>query len=142
MRNDALLESVTDLLSKEADTLLALVNFYGLVIVAVIGWVVNTGKDGPGISWFRVIVFNLCFLAFFAASFAGFWYLYDRIEITAGLWRDLAADSGATNRDSVERIVWLPPRDWLWGLWGFNVLVLLLVTVLLRKGGYGRAEAA
>jgi hypothetical protein len=120
MRSEALLAATTELLAKEAELLLALVNFYALIIVAVIGWIVNTGKDGPGVSWFRVILFNSGFLAFLAVSFAGFWYLYERIAATAALWARLA------------------PRDWLWALWGFNALVLILATVLLRRGGYGR----
>jgi hypothetical protein len=131
MHSEALLQAATELLGKEAELLFALVNFYGLIIVAVIGWIVNTGKDGPGISWFRVVLFNTGFLAFLAASFAGFWYLYERIAATAALWARLAgSDAGA--------IVWLPPRDWLWAVWIFNGLILFLATVLLRRGGYGR----
>ena len=136
MGDGALLASVTALLSKEADLIFALINFYGLVIIAVIGWIVNTGKDGPGVSLFRVFLFNLGFLGFFAASFAGFWFLYERLEQTAALWRTLAARGG--DADAIDRLAWLPPKDWLWSIWGFNAMILVLASVLLRKGGFGR----
>ncbi|MDX2236565.1 MAG: hypothetical protein NW203_03285 [Hyphomonadaceae bacterium] len=136
MTDPALLASVTDLVGKQADLLFALINFYGLVVIAVIGWIVNTGKDGPGVSWVRVILFNMGFAAFFAASFAGFWYLYERLTATVALWRTLAleADGGA----AVDAIAFMPPIQWLWSIWGFNALILILATVLLRSGGYGR----
>ena len=136
MSDPALLSSVTALLGKEADLIFALINFYGLVIIAVIGWIVNTGKDGPGVSLFRVFLFNLGFLGFFAASFAGFWFLYERLEQTAALWRTLAARGG--DADAIDRLAWLPPKDWLWSIWGFNAMILVLASVLLRKGGFGR----
>jgi hypothetical protein len=98
---------------------------------------VNTGKDGPGVSWFRVALFNLGFVAFFAATFGGLWLLYDRMAAALAFWRGLAGSSGAAPA-SLEAITMLPPQEWLWGLWGFNVMVLLLATVLLRQGGYGR----
>ncbi len=48
MSDPTILASLTDLIGKLADILLALVNLYGVVVIAVIGWIVNTGKDGPG----------------------------------------------------------------------------------------------
>lgn len=140
MNETALLAATTDLLGKEADLLFALVNFYGLVIIAVIGWIVNTGKDGPGVSWFRVGLFNLGFLAFFVASFAGFWFLFERMEATAAVWKQLAARADVVERGATEAIVWLPPKYFLWSIWAFNAMILLLATVLLRRGGFGRAE--
>jgi len=140
MNDTALLASVTDLLGKEADLLFALVNFYGLVIIAVIGWIVNTGKEGPGVSWFRVFLFNLGFAGFFTAAFGGFWFLYERLQHTAALWRDLAQRAGGAAAQ-IDQLAWLPPQDWLWSIWGFNVLILILASVLLRRGGYGRGAA-
>jgi hypothetical protein len=140
MNDAALLASTTELLGKEADLLFAVVNFYGLVIIAVIGWIVNTGKDGPGVSWFRVFLFTLGFAGFFAASFAGFWFLYERLEETARLWRDLATQAGKDTIPAarIDRLAWLPPKEWLWSIWGFNGMVLLLAAILIRQGGYGR----
>ena len=139
MDDGALLASVTALLGKEADLIFALINFYGLVIIAVIGWIVNTGKDGPGVSLFRVFLFNLGFLGFFAASFAGFWFLYERLEQTAALWRTLAARANdAASVSAIDRLARLPPKEWLWSIWGFNAMILILASVLLRKGGFGR----
>lgn len=138
MNETALLAATTELLGKEADLLFALVNFYGLVIIAVIGWIVNTGKDGPGVSWFRIGLFNLGFLAFFAASFAGFWFLFERIEATAAVWRSLAVRFGAAPGPQIASIAWLPPKAYLWSIWGFNGMILLLASVLLRQGGFGK----
>jgi hypothetical protein len=140
MNETALLASTTELLGKEADLLFALINFYGLVIIAVIGWIVNTGKDGPGVSWFRVLLFNLGFLGFFVASFGGFWFLYERLEETAQVWRQLAMQAGGASlpAGSIDRLAWLPPKQWLWSIWGFNGMILILASVLLRRGGFGR----
>ncbi|MBI1250076.1 MAG: hypothetical protein GC189_01215 [Alphaproteobacteria bacterium] len=138
MTDTALLESVTELAGKQADLLFALVNFYGLVVIAVIGWIVNTGKDGPGVSWARVVLFNLGFLAFFAASFAGFWFLYDRMAGTVALWGRLARAADVQESGAIAALTAMPPIDYLWGMWGFNALILVLATVLLRRGGYGR----
>lgn len=132
-----MLASVTDLVGKLADLMFALINFYGLVVIAVIGWIVNTGKDGPGVSWFRVFLFNIGFLAFFAASFAGFWFLYERLIAAAELWRQLAAQNGA-DPSGVQALAWLPPQEWVFSISGFNVIILVLASVLLRQGGYGR----
>lgn len=133
--NAEVLPVLTDLIGKQADILLALVNFYGLVVIAVIGWIVNTGKDGPGVSWFRVWLFNLGFLAFFAAHFAGTWFVYDRLQQTMALWSE-AAGGGA----KFAALAFLPPREWLFAIWGFNAIILLLASVLLRQGGYGRTK--
>jgi hypothetical protein len=129
----AVLSSLTDIIAKLADILLALVNLYGVVVIAVIGWIVNTGKDGPGVGWFRVMFFTLGFAAFFAAHFAGVWFVYDRLQGVMAEWSSLA---GAR----YETLAWLPPREWLAAIWGMNVVILLLAAVLLRQGGYGRGE--
>jgi hypothetical protein len=141
MNEAGLLESVTTLIGKQADILLALINFYGLIVIAVIGWIVNTGKDGPGVSWFRVFLFMLGFLGFFAVSFAGFWYAYERLSASVALWSRLAAHAGA-EPSAISAIVWLPPREWLWGLWIFNGFILLFASILLRRGGYGRGAGS
>lgn len=133
MNDPAVLASLTDIIGKLADILLALVNLYGVVVIAVIGWIVNTGKDGPGVGWFRIIFFTLGFAAFFAAHFAGIWFVYDRLQAVMAQWAALA---GAR----YEGLAWLPPREWLAAIWGLNAIILFLAAVLLRQGGYGRDE--
>jgi hypothetical protein len=128
-----LLASLTDLIGKLADILLALVNLYGVVVIAVIGWIVNTGKDGPGVGWFRVMFFTVGFAAFFAAHFAGVWFVYDRLQAVMAEWSQLAGER-------YQALAWLPPREWLAAIWALNAVILLLAGVLLRQGGYGRAE--
>lgn len=135
MNDPALLSVLTDLIGKQADILLALINFYGFVVIAVIGWIVNTGKDGPGVSWLRVILFVLGFLAFFAAHFAGVWFVYEKFQSSLTLWSE-AAGGGR----QLEALAWLPPQDWLFAIWGFNLIILILSAVLLRQGGYGRKQ--
>jgi hypothetical protein len=138
MGESVLLASITDLIGKQADLLFALVNFYAIVVIAVIGWIVNTGKDGPGVSWFRVSLFLLGFLAFFIVAFGAIWLLYERLGQTMGVWADLARRTGEAPPTAVARLASLPPQNWLWGLWGFNALILILATVLLRQGGFGK----
>ncbi len=133
MSDPTILASLTDLIGKLADILLALVNLYGVVVIAVIGWIVNTGKDGPGVGWFRVMFFTVGFAAFFAAHFAGVWFVYDRLQSVMAEWSRLA---GAR----FEALAWLPAREWLAAIWGLDVVILLLAAVLLRQGGYGRNE--
>lgn len=135
--NAVLLETLTQLAAKQSELLFALLNFYGLVVVAVVGWLVNTAKDSPGVSWARVILFNLGFLLFFAATFGGFWYLYGQLGVTIELWRQEAEAFGGS-RAGLAQLSWLPPQRWLFGLWGFNAVMLLLSTVVLRRGGAGR----
>jgi hypothetical protein len=137
MADAELLPALTDLIAKQADILLALVNFYGLVVIAVIGWIVNTGKDGPGVSWFRLVLFNLGFMAFFAAHFAGTWYVYERFERSIALWAQTAGGGRA-----ITELAWLPPKTWLFAIWAFNAIILVLASVLLRQGGYGRKPPA
>jgi hypothetical protein len=139
MSEGALLDSLTSLIDTQAHMLFALVNFYGLVVIAVIGWIVNTGKDSSGISWFRIVLFNLGMLFFFAVTFAGFWFLYERLAATMAAWAELAAREPGFGREA-QGLARLPPREVLFGLWGFNAVILMLATVLLRKGGYGRPE--
>lgn len=137
MPDHSLLSSLTELVGKQADILLALVNLYGLVVIAVIGWIVNTGKEGPGISWFRILLFNLGFLAFFAAHFAGTWFVYERFEATVALWARLAGDAAGED-PAIALLTNLPPTEIIVSIWALNAIVLLLATVLLRQGGYGR----
>jgi hypothetical protein len=99
-----ILASLTDLIGKLADILLALVNLYGVVVIAVIGWIVNTGKDGPGVGWFRVMFFTVGFVAFFAAHFAGVWFVYDRLQSVMAQWSRLASAR-------FEALAWLPARE-------------------------------
>lgn len=137
MAEATVLGILTDLAGKQSDMLFALLNFYGLVVLAVVGWLVNTSKDSDGISWFRIFLFNLGFLCFFAASFGGFWYLYGQLSETIAAWREAAMAQGAIGQDRLDRLVWLPPQRWLWGIWGFNAVMLLLATVVLRRGRGG-----
>jgi hypothetical protein len=139
MSDEALLSALTSLIGTQADMLFALVNFYGLVVIAVIGWIVNTGKDSAGISWFRIFLFNVGLCFFFAVVFGAFWFLYDKLTSTITAWAALAGESPSTGAE-LAGLAWFPPIEVLWGLWGFNVVILILATVLLRKGGYGRPE--
>jgi hypothetical protein len=138
MAEASVLGILTEVAGKQSDMLFALLNFYGLVVLAVVGWLVNTAKDSAGISWFRILLFNLGFLAFFTATFGGFWYLYGQLSQTVAAWRAAAAATGAIAPEQLNALAWLPPQKWLFGLWGFNAVMLLLATVVLRRGGGGR----
>lgn len=132
--SDAVLDTLTTLASKQADLIFALLNFYGLVILAVVGWLVNTALKSPGLSWFRIWLFNLGFLFFFAATFGGFWYFYQQVSLSVAAWADAMRATGAVSPERLAALVWLPPQEWLWGLWPFNLVMLILATVILRRG--------
>jgi len=134
MPQTVLIETLTTLASKQSDLIFALLNFYGLVILAVIGWLVNTAPKSPGLSWFRILLFNIGFLCFFGATFGGFWYLYTQVSSTVAAWADAMLALGAIPAERLDALVWLPPREWLWGLWPFNAVLLLLSTIVLRRG--------
>lgn len=137
MNNAAMLGVLTELAAKQAELIFALINFYGLVVLAVVGWLVNTAKDSAGVSWLRILLFNMGFLFFFAATFAGFWYLHAQLQTTITLWGEAAKANGA-RPEAIAMLTWLPPQRWLWGLWALNVTLLCLSTVVLRRGGGGR----
>lgn len=137
MNDASMLGVLTELAAKQAELMFALINFYGLVVLAVVGWLVNTAKDSAGVSWFRIFLFNVGFLFFFAATFAGFWYLHAQLQTTITLWGEAARASGA-RPEAIAMLTWLPPQRWLWGLWALNVTLLCLSTVVLRRGGGGR----
>lgn len=137
MSDANMLGVLTDLAAKQAELIFALMNFYGLVVLAVVGWLVNTAKDSPGVSWVRIFLFNAGFLFFFGATFAGFWFLFAQLQATITLWGEAARANGARPED-VAVLTWLPPQSWLWGLWALNVTLLGLSTIVLRRGGGGR----
>lgn len=131
------LEILTQLAAKQAELVFALVNFYGLVVLAVVGWLVNTAKDSAGISWVRILLFNAGFLFFFGATFAGFWFLLGQLQTTISLWAE-AAKANGMDADAIKALTWLPPQKWLHALWVLNFALLALSTVVLRRGGGGR----
>lgn len=137
MADSTMLEVLTDLAGKQSDLIFALMNFYGLVVLAVVGWLVNTAKDSQGVSWLRILLFNLGFLFFFVATFAGFWFLYGHLQVTIALWSEAAKATGARPQ-AVSALTSLPPQRWLWGLWVLNCTLLGLSTIVLRRGGGGR----
>ncbi len=137
MNDASMLGVLTELAAKQADLIFALINFYGLVVLAVVGWLVNTAKDSSGISWMRILLFNLGFAFFFVATFAGFWFLYGQLHTTIALWGEAAGAAGAKPQ-AIAALTWLPPQRWLWGIWGLNVTLLGLSTIVLRRGGAGR----
>lgn len=137
MADAAALQAMTEVAGRLTDTLFVVMNFYGLVVLAVVGWIVQTGKDSAGISWFRIFLFNLGLLFFFAAIFAAFWWQLEQLRTVVEVWGRLATQAGIPAAD-VARIAQVPPQEVLWGLWGFNILMLVLTTVLLRQGGFGR----
>lgn len=134
MPEAVLLETLTTLAAKQSDLIFALLNFYGLVVLAVVGWLVNTAQKSPGLSWFRIILFNIGFLFFFTGTFGGFWYLYMQLSTTIAAWSEAMQAVGGLAPQRLQTLVWLPPQDWLWGIWPFNVVMLLLSTVVLRQG--------
>ena len=137
MNAPGMLEILTQLAAKQAELVFALVNFYGLVVLAVVGWLVNTAKDSAGVSWFRILLFNVGFLFFFMATFAGFWFLLGQLQTTVSLWAE-AAKANGMGTQAIAALTWLPPQKWLYALWVLNVSLLALSTLVLRRGGGGR----
>lgn len=137
MNAPGMLEILTQLAAKQAELIFALVNFYGLVVLAVVGWLVNTAKDSAGVSWFRILLFNAGFLFFFGATFAGFWFLIGQLQSTINLWAQAAQANGAPPQ-AIAALTWLPPQKWLYALWALNLSLLALSTIVLRRGGGGR----
>lgn len=143
MPSTLLLESLTDVAGRQAEILLGVVNFYGLVVLAVVGWLVNTAKSTGGTSWFRVLLFDAGLVLFFGATFYALWLLYGQLAQTMALWSDVAAASGGADPARIATLAYLPPRIWIAWIWPFNLLILSLATVVLRRGGTGReAERA